>query len=132
VYGRVGTPVNATMAGDANREDNTCNHRLPGVRNAYISPDYLTLDVRLSKCFRLSDRVRLTLPAESFHVSNRVNQRVDISDDRFLNAAGQFVAYSTQVGKALYPRELVKNFKLLIPTNSCAPRQVQFSVKASL
>jgi hypothetical protein len=94
--------------------------------NAYISPDYLTLDVRLGKGFRLSERVRLTLPAESFHVSNRLNQRVDTSDDRFLNAAGQFVAYSTQVGKALYPREFVKNFKLLIPTDSCAPRQVQF------
>jgi len=75
--------------------------------------------------------VRITLLAESFNVSNRVNQRVDISDDGFLNSAGQFVAYSTQVGKTLYPGEFVKNSKFLIPTNSYAPRQVQFSIKAS-
>ena len=56
---------------------------------------------------------------------------MDISDDGFLNSAGQFVAYSTQVGKTLYPGEFVKNSKFLIPTNSYAPRQVQFSIKAS-
>ena len=98
------------MAGDANRDDNTYNDRLPGVvRNAYIGPNYLSLDVRLSKGFQLSERVRLTLLAESFNVSNRVNQRVDISDDGFLNSAGQFVAYTTQVGKTLYPCEFLKN-----------------------
>ena len=127
-----GRPINATMAGDANRDDNTYNDRLPGVvRNAYIGPDYFTIDVRLSKGFQLSERVRLTLLAESFNVTNRVNQRVDISDDGYLNSAGQFVAYSTKVGKSLYPGEFVKNSKFLIPTNSYAPRQVQFSLKAS-
>jgi hypothetical protein len=127
-----GRPINATMAGDANRDDNTYNDRLPGaVRNAYIGPGYFTADVRISKGFQLSERVRMTLLAESFNVMNRVNQRVDISDDGFLNSAGQFVAYSTQVGKTLYPGEFVKNSKFLIPTNSYAPRQVQFSIRAS-
>lgn len=82
--------------------------RVGVMRSAYISPDYLTFDVRLSKGFRLRERVRLTLLAESFHVPNPVNQRVDISDDGFLNSAGRFVAYSAQVGKALYPGEFVK------------------------
>ncbi len=127
-----GRPINATMAGDANRDDNTYNDRLPGaVRNAYIGPGYFSMDVRVSKGFQLSERVRLTLLAESFNVSNRVNQRVDISDDGFLNSAGQFIAYSTQAGKTLYPGEFVKNSKFLIPTNSYAPRQVQFSIRAS-
>jgi hypothetical protein len=87
--------------------------------------------VRLSKGFQLGERVRLTLLAESFNVSNRVNQRVDISDDGFPNSAGQFIAYSTKAGKTLYPGEFVKNPKFLISTNSYAPRQVQFSIKAS-
>jgi hypothetical protein len=127
-----GRPINATMAGDANRDDNTYNDRLPGVvRNAYIGPGYFTTDVRISKGFQLSERVRLTLLAESFNVTNRVNQRVDISDDGFLNSAGQFIAYSTSIGKTSYPGEFVKNSKFLIPTNSYAPRQVQFSLKAS-
>ena len=127
-----GRPINATMAGDANRDDNTYNDRLPGVvRNAYIGPGYFTTDVRIGKGFQLSERVRLTLLAESFNVTNRVNQRVDISDDGFLNSAGQFIAYSTSIGKTSYPGEFVKNSKFLIPTNSYAPRQVQFSLKAS-
>ena len=98
---------------------------------APIGPGYFTVDVRLSKGFQLGERVRLTLLAESFNVSNRVNQRVDISDDGFLNSAGQFIAYSTKAGKTLYPGEFVKNSKFLIPTNSYAPRQVQFPIKAS-
>ncbi len=127
-----GRPVNATMAGDANRDDNAYNDRLPGaVRNAYIGPDYFTMDLRLSKSFQVSERVRITLLAESFNVCNRVNRRDDISDDGFLNSAGQFVAYSTSIGKSSYPGEFEKNSKFLIPTNSYAPRQVQFSLKAS-
>src|ERR1019366_8114866 len=127
-----GRPINATMAGDANRDDNSYNDRLPGaVRNAYIGPGYFTVDVRLSKGFQFGERFRLTVLAESFNLTNRVNQRVDISDDGYLNSAGQFVAYTTQVGKALYPGEFVKNSKFLIPTNSYAPRQVQLSIKAS-
>ena len=127
-----GRPVNATMAGDANRDDNTYNDRLPGaLRNAYIGPGYFTVDLRVSKSFQVSERVRITLLAESFNVSNRVNRRDDISDDGFLNSAGQFVAYSTNIGKSSYPGEFEKNSKFLIPTNSYAPRQVQFSLKAS-
>ena len=100
-------------------------------RNAYIGPGYFTADLRVSKSFQLSERVRLTLQAESFNVTNQVNRRVDISDDGFINSAGQFVAYSTQVGTNLYPGEFVKNSKFLIPTNSYARRQVQFSAKAN-
>ena len=51
-----GRPFNATMAGDANRDDNTYNDRLPGaVRNAYLGPGYFTTDLRISKSFRLSE-----------------------------------------------------------------------------
>jgi hypothetical protein len=127
-----GRPLNATIAGDSNRDDNTYNDRLPGVvRNAYIGPDYSTLDVRLSKNFQVTERLRLTLLAESFNVSNRVNRRVGIADDGFYNSAGQFVAYSSKVGTTFYGGEFIKNSKFLVPTNSYAPRQVQFSIKAS-
>jgi len=127
-----GRPINATMAGDANRDDNSYNDRLPGVsRNSYVGPGYFTADVRLSKGFQLSERVRVTLLAESFNVSNHLNNRVDITDDGFLNSAGQFVAYSTRAGQSLYAGEFVKNSKFLIPTNSYAPRQIQLSLRAS-
>ena len=36
-----GRPVNATVVGDANQDDNSGNDRLPGVRrNSFIGPDY--------------------------------------------------------------------------------------------
>ena len=89
------------------------NDRLPGaVRNAYIGPGYFTVDLRISKGFQLSERVRLTLLAESFNVSNRVNQRVDITDDGFLNSAGQFVAYSTKVGQDAVSGRIRKEFQV--------------------
>jgi len=120
-----GPPINATMAGDSNRDENAYNDRLPGaVRDAYIGPGYFTVDLRVNKGFQLSERVRLTSLAESFNVSNQINNRVDISDDGFLNSAGQFIAYSTKVAKTLYPGEFAKNSKFLVPTNSYAPRQV--------
>ncbi len=99
--------------------------------NAYIRAGIFHRRLAISKGFQLSERVRLTLLAESFNVSNRVNQRVDITDDGFLNSAGQFVAYSTKAGKTLYPGEFIKNSKFLIPTNAYSPRQIQFSLRAS-
>ena len=74
----------------------------------------------------------MTLLAESFNVTNRVNRRVDISDDGYLNSAGQFVAYSSKVGKALYPGEFVRNSKFLIPTNSYAPTAGAILAKGKL
>jgi hypothetical protein len=127
-----GRPINATMAGDSTRDDNSYNDRLPGaVRNAYIGPNYMTVDTRISKSFQIGERLRLTLLAESFNVSNRANRRVDIADDGFFNSAGQFVAYSTKVKTTYYAGEFIKNSKFLVPTNSYSPRQIQFSIRAS-
>jgi len=39
----------------------------------------------------------MELLAESFNFTNRDNERVDITDDGFINAAGQFVPYNTTV-----------------------------------
>ena len=57
------------MAGDANRDGNTYNDRLPGeVRNTYVGPGYFTTDVRVSKEFQLSG-------ARASHFAGRVVQR---------------------------------------------------------
>jgi hypothetical protein len=73
----------------------------------------------------------LNFIAESFNLFNRTNSRVDISDDGFYNAAGQFVAYSTSVKGTLYPGEFLMNSQFLTPTNAYAPRQVQLSLRLS-
>ena len=69
--------------------------------------------------------------AESFNTFNRTNAQVTISDDGFLNSAGQFVAYSTKIGRKVYPGQFLKSSSFLSPNNAYAPRQVQFSVRAN-
>ncbi len=125
-----GRPLNATMAGDANQDGNIYNDRLPGFRrNAFVGPDYMTTDLRVSRSLNLGDRVQLQMLAESFNLFDRTNLRVDISDDGFYNSAGQFVAYSAKVAGKQYPGQFQLNSQFLLPTNAYAPRQVQFSLR---
>jgi hypothetical protein len=125
-----GRPVNATIAGDSNQDDNTYNDRLPAFRrNAFTGPDYMTTDLRLTRVIKIGERARLELVAESFNLFNRTNQQVDVSDDGFYNSAGQFVAYSTSVAGKQYPAQFQLNSKFLLPTNAYAPRQIQFAVR---
>ncbi len=125
-----GRPINATITGDANRDGNDMNDRLPGVsRNSYTGPDYFTTDLRLSRKFPISDRLNMELLAESFNFTNRDNKRVDITDDGFVNAAGQFIPYSTTVSGKQYPAYFLGSSSFLTPNNAYAPRQVQFGIR---
>lgn len=125
-----GRPVNATMAGDANQDGNTYNDRLPGFRrNAFIGPNYMTTDLRVTRNVRLGERLRLQLLAESFNTFNRLNGQVTVSDDGFFNSAGQFVAYSTSVAGRVYPGQFLKSSNFLAINNAYAPRQVQISLR---
>ena len=124
--------MNATIAGDPNQDGNSYNDRLPGYsRNSFIGPDYCTTDLRLTRNLHIGERLNLQLLAESFNTFNRVNAQVTISDDGFLNSAGQFVAYSTQVASKVYPGQFLKSSNFLNPNNSYAPRQLQFSIRAN-
>jgi len=87
-----GRPVDARVFGDPNQDNNSTNDRLPGAgRNAFLGPDYATTDMRLTRRLYVQDRVKLDLVAESFNLLNRANQRLQFSDDGFLNTGGQFV-----------------------------------------
>jgi hypothetical protein len=127
-----GRPINATVAGDANQDGNTYNDRLPGYRrNAFIGPDYFTTDFRVTRNLHAGERVTLQALVETFNTFNRTNAQVTISDDGFLNSAGQFVAYSTKVASKVYPGQFLKSSDFLNPNNAYAPRQVQFSLRAN-
>ncbi len=127
-----GRPINATIAGDINQDGNTYNDRLPGYRrNAFIGPDYFTTDFRLTRNLHTGERLRWQFLVESFNTFNRTNAQVTISDDGFLNSAGQFVAYSTQVATKVYPGQFLKSSDFLNPNSAYAPRQVQFSIRSS-
>jgi hypothetical protein len=90
-----GRPANATVSGDPNQDGNTSNDRLSGYgRNAFIGPDYASMDLRLGRKIDLSGRHHLELRAESFNLLNRDNKRDDLSDNGYYNAAGQFIKYA--------------------------------------
>jgi hypothetical protein len=70
-----GRPFNATAPSDLNNDGNVRNDRAPGFgRNAIIGPNFVTLDLRVSKDVPLwRERVKLRLMGEAFNSMNRAN-----------------------------------------------------------
>ncbi|HEU5452756.1 MAG TPA: TonB-dependent receptor, partial [Terriglobales bacterium] len=125
-----GRPINARILGDANRDGNDANDRLPGYRrNSFTGPDYATTDLRLTRRIYAGDRLQLELSAESFNLFNRNNQRVQISDDGFLNSAGTFVPGVVVSQGRRYAASYRQSQGFLQPTNAYAPRQVQLALR---
>ncbi|MFY9559495.1 MAG: TonB-dependent receptor [Terriglobales bacterium] len=125
-----GRPTEARVSGDPNRDDNSSNDRLPGFgRNAFLGPDYATLDLRLTRKIHVSERFRLELTAESFNLFNRDNRRYSLSDDGFLNSAGQFVPITRNAGGRIYPAYYQQPTSFLKATSAYAPRLVQLGLR---
>ncbi|HET6974873.1 MAG TPA: TonB-dependent receptor [Pyrinomonadaceae bacterium] len=97
-------PFNVLLGTDRNFDTNT-NDRPVGVgRNTGRGFDFASLDLRLSRRFKLTERVDLQLLAEGFNVLNRANLGVPINT---LTAGARF-------GQ---------------PTQAFDPRQFQFGLK---
>jgi len=127
-----GRPVNATVSGDPNQDGNTSNDRLPKYgRNAFIGPDYASMDLRVGRKMNLGGRYHLDLTGESFNLFNRDNKRYGLTDNGFYNSAGQFVKYTQQpvAGGTYYPAYFQQPTSFLKPTSSFAPRQMQVSMR---
>jgi len=77
-------PAESTVSGDPNQDGNTDNDRLAGCgRNAFLGPDYATMDMRMGRGIKLGGHLRLELTGEAFNLFNRDNKRYDISDSGF-------------------------------------------------
>ncbi len=126
-----GRPTDARVTGDPNRDDNSSNDRLAGYgRNAFLGPDYATMDLRLTRKIHVTERLRLELTAESFNLFNRDNQRYVLSQDGFLNSAGQFVPLDRKpTGQLPYPAYYQQPTNFLKATNAYAPRLVQLGLR---
>ena len=125
-----GRPANATVSGDPNQDGNTANDRLAGYgRNAFLGPNYATMDLRLGRKVRLGGHLRLELTGEAFNLFNRDNKRYGISDNGFYNSAGQFVEYSQSVHGVYYPAYFQRPAYFMKATSAYAPRQVQVSMR---
>jgi hypothetical protein len=125
-----GRPVDARIFGDPNRDLNDINDRLPGYgRNAFLGPDYATTNLRLARKLFVGSRLKLELMTEFFNMFNRNNKRVDITDDAFINTAGQFVQLDKRVGNNYFPASYQKPTNFLQATNAYAPRQIQCALR---
>ncbi len=102
-----GRPANASVSGDPNQDGNTGNDRLAGYgRNAFLGPDYATMDLRLGRKVKLGGHLRLELSGEAFNLFNRDNKRYVISDNGFYDSAGHFVRLLDLRGGNLLSRVL--------------------------
>jgi hypothetical protein len=101
-------PFNVLLGNDRNLDTNN-NDRPVGVgRNTGRGLDFASLDLRLSRRFKLTERVDLQLLAEGFNVLNRANLGVPINT----------------FGPGITPRS---NFGQ--PTQAFDPRQFQFGMR---
>ena len=125
-----GRPANAAVSGDPNQDGNTSNDRLAGYgRNAFLGPDYATMDLRVGRKIKLGGHYRLELTAESFNLFNRDNQRYLVSDNGFYNATGQFIRYSQSVSGTYYPAYYQQPASFMKATSAYAPRRLQLSLR---
>jgi hypothetical protein len=125
-----GRPFNARILGDANRDTNSANDRLPGAgRNSAYGPNYVSTDMRLTRRLFLRDRLTVDALLESFNVFNHANKRVDVTDNGFNNVAADFVQGDTTISSTTYPAQFVVRSGFLEPTSAFAARQVQIGLK---
>ena len=121
-----GRPINATMAGDPNQDDNTYNDRLPGYPARCLCrprttspPTFASAGAYVLASSAVGCHGGIVQPVQPYQRAGH------ISDDGFYNSAGQFVAYSTSTLGNQYPGYFQLNSNFLLPTSAYAPRQVQ-------
>ncbi len=125
-----GRPFNVLVSGDPNQDGNSLNDRLPGVsRNSLIGPTYATTDMRVSRYFHLSERVRLELLADSFNLLNRDNKRYETGEQGFQSTSVQFIKIGKQLGINYFPAYFQSPASPAKANAAFAPRQLQFGMK---
>jgi hypothetical protein len=125
-----GRPVDATVAGDPNQDDNGENDRLPGLqRDSIDGPDYATTDFRLTRRLIVRDGWKLELIGESFNLLNRDNKRFQLTSDGLVSNAAQFFQTGKLIGTRYFPAiyQIPTNF--MKSNGAYAPRQLQLALR---
>ena len=115
-----GQPFNLLAGTDLNGDNNASTDRPPGAgRNTGIGPNYIDLDARLGRKFKISERVSLQFMAEAFNLFNRTN----------------YSGVNNFVGPAFAPPFNVSGTNLVSPTTplgftaASAKRELQLGVR---
>ncbi len=69
-----GHPFNLLAAADVNSDGHFTNDRPPGAgRNTGLGPDFIEVDTRISRTFKLTEKLALTFTSEAFNLANHTN-----------------------------------------------------------
>ena len=128
-----GTPYSAFVTTDLNNDGNRNNERVPGsARNTYTLPSIFTVDPRVTRNIRFSERFNLKLIAEAFNVFNRQNI-TGVRNTLYAVSTATAAANNPCPGIAAGGRCLVPQTAgasaFGIPTNDLGPRILQLAVK---
>ncbi len=117
-----GHPFNLLAGADINGDNHFTNDRPPGAgRNTGLGPDFASLDLQLSRNFKLTENSGLQFLAESFNLTNRTN----------------YASVNNVVGAAFGPPFNVQGSALLSPsqplsfTSDFPKREIQLGVRLS-
>jgi hypothetical protein len=125
-----GRPVNVSVAGDPNQDDNDENDRLPGMsRNGFLGPDYLSTDMRLTRRLYVRNRTKIDLIIESFNLLNRDNKLVTITENGLQSDTAHFVKISNELGINYFPGHYQIPSNPVSITNSFPPREIQLALR---
>jgi len=103
----IGNPFNLLAGTDLNGDRHFTNDRPVGAgRNTGLGPDYFSLDLRLSRTFRLHEKTNLQLLAEGFNITNRTNYAsVNNVVGPFFGLTPGFTTFSVSGNAALSPTQ---------------------------
>jgi len=122
-----GHPYSGVLEFDLNNDGNSASDRTPGQgRNAFYLPSLVSLNPRLTRTIRFSERMNLQLIWEAFNVLNRAN----ISGVRNLQfaASSSLLACGTGVSQCLVPQTSAPN-AFGTPTATTGPRTMQLAAR---
>ncbi|HYL11831.1 MAG TPA: carboxypeptidase regulatory-like domain-containing protein [Terriglobales bacterium] len=112
-----GQPYTAFVNTDLNNDGNRSNERVPGSsRNTYRLPSIFSVDPRITRNIRFTERFNLKLIAEAFNILNR--QNITSVRTTLYNVAGGRLVPQTSGASAFG-----------LPTNDIGPRILQLAAK---
>lgn len=125
-----GHPFNLLANTDVNGDRHYTNDRPIGAgRNTGIGPNFVTLDMRLARSFKLNERATLQFLAEGFNITNRTNFAT------VNNVVGPLFGLPPSAGGAGATTFRVEGNPALSPsqplgfTSEFAPREIQLGVR---
>jgi len=126
-----GQPYTGLLNADLNSDGNSRNDRVPGTaRNSYNLPSIFSVDPRITRNIRLSERFNFKLIAEAFNVFNRQNITAVRTTQFAVSTNGATTPCPGQPtgGRCLVPQS-TGSTAFGLPTGDIGPRILQLAAK---